>query len=64
MDSSPSVTSTAEAEAKTIDITTLAYSNFINTIKSETTKERYVYCLKRYLKFLEYSIGYYLEGNY
>ena len=46
---------TASVEAKTIDnISTLAYDNFLLSIKSETTKERYVYCLGRYLKFLGY----------
>jgi integrase len=58
--SPPSVTA-AEATASTTanlnTITSLAYSNFTDSIKSETTKERYVYCLNRYLKFLGYPNG-------
>jgi hypothetical protein len=45
-----------KAEATTtVDIHKVAYDNFINSIKSDVTKERYVYCLNRYLKYLGYS---------
>jgi integrase len=30
-----------------------AYDNFINSIKSQVTRDRYVYCLKRYVKYLK-----------
>ena len=29
------------------------YHNFINSIKSQVTRDRYVYCLKRYVKYLK-----------
>jgi translation initiation factor 2 beta subunit (eIF-2beta)/eIF-5 len=60
MDSPTTSTAEAETEAKkkAIDIaTTLAYDNFLNAMKTETTKKRYVYCLKKYLKFLGYPNG-------
>ncbi len=31
----------------------VAYDNFINSIKSQVTRDRYVYCLKRYVKYLK-----------
>jgi hypothetical protein len=37
------------------DVSTLAYDNFINSIKSDVTKRRYVYLLKRYMKYLKYD---------
>lgn len=30
----------------------IEYSNFINSIRSEQTKNQYMYCLKRYMQFL------------
>jgi integrase len=33
----------------------LLYDNFTNSIKSNVTKNRYVYCLNRYIKFLGYD---------
>jgi integrase len=44
-----------KAEATTVDIHKVAYDNFINSIKNDVTKERYVYCLNKYLKYLGYA---------
>jgi hypothetical protein len=62
MDNSVAATTITAAPATTIKeaaaatVNTLAYSNFINSMKSHVTKERYVYCLNRYLKYLGYPI--------
>jgi integrase len=43
-----------ESTVKNIFVT-VAYDNFTNSTKSQVTKERYIYCLNRYLKYLGYS---------
>jgi hypothetical protein len=40
-----------------------AYSNFINSIGSEETKQKYDYCLRQYQKFLGAKFNLYLEKN-
>lgn len=33
----------------------IEYGNFVNSIRSEKTKQQYIYCLTKYLKFLNLS---------
>ena len=58
MDSPPTAAKAGGAEVtKTVDLSALAYDNFLYAIKSETTKKRYIYGLNRYLRYLGYPNG-------
>jgi Phage integrase, N-terminal SAM-like domain len=37
------------------EVCNIAYDNFINSIRSDVTKQRYAYLLKRYMKYLKYD---------